>query len=385
MSDYQPLPAMQVIPFIADSAADAVAQIRAQLGSSAVVLHVRQLPADGLSRLWRSPRIEVLACKPEHKPEAPTPDLEGLSELRPELAPRQEEIHPPAGPIERAAAKVADELRLAPRSLHASLRSSALEVPQPVPSCDRWQVGQILESSGLLPRHVHGVMDAIRMEHGERPPATLAQELVLARAALRSLWPGLPNTGQSERGPHVLIGPPGAGKTTCLCKWLTKARLMEGKAVQVWRLDGATANTAESLSVYCEILGLTAERTWSEADAAHKSDLNLIDLPGVDWRAPGALRELARQLDEIGPARVHLVLNAAYDVPVLLAQARAFDTLPVEDFIFTHLDEEPRWGKIWNVVLGTKIPVRFFSAAQNIPGEFNPATADRILNRQFPA
>jgi flagellar biosynthesis GTPase FlhF len=53
--------------------------------------------------------------------------------------------------------------------------------------------------------------------------------------------------------------------------------------------------------------------------------------------------------------------------------------------ILTHLDEEPRWGKLWNVVLGTKYPVRFLSAAQNIPGEFLSATAERILIRQFPA
>ena len=33
-----------VIPFIADSAADAVAQIRAKLGPDAVVVNVRQLP-----------------------------------------------------------------------------------------------------------------------------------------------------------------------------------------------------------------------------------------------------------------------------------------------------------------------------------------------------
>jgi len=35
-------------------------------------------------------------------------------------------------------------------------------------------------------------------------------------------------------------------------------------------------------------------------------------------------------------------------------------------------------------VLGTKYPVRFLSAAQNVPGEFLPATAERILTRQFP-
>jgi flagellar biosynthesis GTPase FlhF len=54
----------------------------------------------------------------------------------------------------------------------------------------------------------------------------------------------------------------------------------------------------------------------------------------------------------------------------LLAQIRAFSSLPIEDLILTHLDEEPRWGKIWNIVLGTNYPVRYLSAAQNVPGDF---------------
>ena len=40
-----------------------VAQIRAKLGPDAVVVNVRQLPADGFAKLWKSPRIEVLAYK----------------------------------------------------------------------------------------------------------------------------------------------------------------------------------------------------------------------------------------------------------------------------------------------------------------------------------
>ena len=54
---------MKIVPFIAESAEDAVAQIRQKLGSDAVVVNVRQLPAEGLSKLWKALRIEVLAYK----------------------------------------------------------------------------------------------------------------------------------------------------------------------------------------------------------------------------------------------------------------------------------------------------------------------------------
>ena len=77
-------PPVQVIPFIAESAPDAVAQIRAKLGPDAVVVNVRQLPADGLAKLWKSPRIEVLAYKPDGKPAA-VGIADPLSELKLEL------------------------------------------------------------------------------------------------------------------------------------------------------------------------------------------------------------------------------------------------------------------------------------------------------------
>src|SRR5678816_167539 len=47
--------------FIAESANEAVAQIRTELGPSAVVLSVRKLPRNGLSRLVKKEQIEVVA------------------------------------------------------------------------------------------------------------------------------------------------------------------------------------------------------------------------------------------------------------------------------------------------------------------------------------
>lgn len=362
---------MQIHTFIADSAPRAVADIRQQLGPEAVVLNVRKLPVEGLSRLWQKPRIEVLACLPEEPTSAKlAPDA--LHDLRLELAQIRRSIEarePGANGV--------------PNFIDSEIISTA---PQGGAENHNhhggWRVGALLGTSGLLPAHVQRVMDKLRAQGGEQPPESLAQELELARAVLASFWrPEKPVASNT----HVFIGPPGTGKTTALCKWLARAVLVDDRRARVWRLDGQTANTAESLSVYAEILGVPVERFRPATVKGGSSDeLVFVDLPGVNWTDPAALDDLGDLLANYSGAEVHLVLNAAYEWPLLLAQGRAFSGLPVSNVIFTHLDEDPRWGKLWNFVLGTNYSVAFLSAGQNVPGNFEPASAGKILERHFP-
>jgi len=335
--------AHQPIPFVASSAEEAVAQIRARLGSDAVVLNVRPLKPPGLARLWQKPMIEVVAYRPE--PPAP-----------------------PAAPVNESLAGFRQELE---------------EIKQQVDlNNSGWRVAALLQKTGLLPLHTQHLLDALKSAHGDNPPANLAEEIRMARRQLTGNWRAPYAIGPHSM--HVLIGPAGSGKTTLLCKWLTQIALLEGKLARVWRLDGATANTAEFLSVHGEALGVAVERCWTPDGRALPEDIGFMDLPGVDWRSPLAVRELAGQLTRMSSPHLHLVLNGAYDIKVLLAQVRAFSVLPLEDLIISHLDEEPHWGKLWNLTLDAGLPIRHLSAGQNIPGDFWEASPERILAHQFP-
>ena len=304
--------------------------------------------------------IEVLACTPE----VPAPESPPLSEALAEFRQQLEEIK------QQVASRPAPEVPAPLWSEDAILDSG------------QWRVGAVLRKSGLLPLHAQQVLDRLHAQFGEIPPSSLGEEINRTQDVLAASWrKPSPVVAKSL---HVLIGPAGCGKTTYLCKWLTQAVLVEGRLARVWRLDGATANTAESLSVYCEILGAPNERVWQSGGNALAEDIGFIDLPGVDWRKPSAMQELAGLLKQFGSTRLHLVLNGAYDISILLAQFRAFAVLPIDDLVITHLDEESCWGKIWNLVLGTNCSIRHLSAGQNIPGDLSEASAKMIFARQFP-
>ncbi len=373
---------MQVHTFLAESVADAVTQIRDTLGPEAVVLNVRRLPGEGLARLWQKPRIEVLAHVPEKKVEAitaPAPVLDevqvsALAELRAEMREMRENFS--KGLAENFTSSSSSTPSEKPRT-----RTKDENEDEPNRATGDWRVGALLEQTGLLPMHAERIVAELCAIHGEAAPIAMADEIELAKQVLTARWKPAP---ANTSGPHVFIGAPGSGKTTALCKWLAQVSLVEGRNAAVWRLDGHVANTAESLSVFGEILGVPVERCAPANGELPEADILFVDLPGVNPTDTVALTQLRQRLAAIPNAQVHLVVNAAYETSLLLAQVRAFSTLPIQDVIVSHLDEEPRWGKLWNLLLGTNCTVRSLAAGQNIPGEFTPATPERIFGHQFP-
>lgn len=385
---------MLVHTFLVESAAEAVGLIRGKLGPDAVVLSVRKVPADGVSKLWKKPRLEVLAAVPQ--PAGAGPVLPATSPVGAppvgDLAPASP-VPPAVDPLlelrremSEIRAEVLKVRESAPGSPAVAVEEVApLEpfVPKAVSYPGRWEVGPILESTGLLPRHALRVVERLCQEHGDTGPAALADQLDLTARVLKGEWL-IPNPVANRGGSevHVLVGPPGAGKTTALCKWLAQLVLVEGRSVSVFRLDGATANTGEFLSVHAEVLGVPVQRSLGP-DWRSSAEVVLIDVPGVSHADRSAMASLREQLQQLRPLEIHLVLNAAYEASLLLAQARAFSMLGPVDWIATHLDEEPRWGKLWNGIMGTNCPLAWLCVGQNIPGMFHRADPERVIRQQL--
>ena len=362
---------MNLTRFLARDAADAVGQIRSRLGADAVVVSVTRAPASGLSRLWRKPQLEVVACLPQ-RAATTAAQVTPVADHAPEV---NDEVPLPSGfRLNQLDSDESDVVRPDTTSQRAEFNASGAE--------GSWRSGAVLQQMGLQPLHVEKVIERAQLQHGSTPPASLAQELALVCAALTSFWRPAAIANEGSPAIHVFVGPPGSGKTTALSKWLAKSVLADGVTARAWRLDGRTANFASLLDVYGEILGVPVAREWNVQQRLEGFDAGFVDLPGVNARDLAAIRQLCFRVETIPGARVHLVLNAAYDVSVMLAQARAFAALPVNDVIFTHVDEEKRLMKLWNVVLGTNFTVRFLSGGQNIPGEFQVAVPDLLIPRQ---
>ena len=335
---------MKLSTFIAENANDAVRLVQENLGPEAVIVSVRKMPANGLARFLHRPgQIEVTACLPE-KPRHAVP--QGV------------DAYVPFG--ENNESQPGGEIPLpSPRELH------------------RWRSIAWLESLGLLPEFADRLEAKLHTTHGPKPPEMPIAEWSAVRDTLSTFWrPPLHEEDGTGR-PHVFIGPPGSGKTTALCKWLTTAVLRGEHRARVWRLDGETANTCEFLSLHCEMVGVPVERFWDGAVGAE--DLLFVDLPGVECFSASGMKALREIVSSLPAPHVHLVLNAANETILLFEQFNWFAQLMPEDLIFTHLDEEHRRVKLWNFVLGTNCSLGWLGGGQKIPGEFHRAESSLLF------
>ena len=256
----------------------------------------------------------------------------------------------------------------------------ALAIPsRPRDSRSDWAAGKFLVQTGLLPLYAEQIEEQIIQELGV-VPADLPGQFDCARKVLRGRWRSSSTAGASNI--HIFVGPPGSGKSTVLCKWLAQSSLLNSSAAAVFQLDGHAANTSSLPGVYSEILGARFERAVpSELDFT--GETVFVDLPGVPLGSAKALAEQGKILAQFPGAQVHLVLNSAYETSLLIEQTRFFSNQGVSDVIMTHLDEESRWGKLWNILLGTRLAITHLSSGQNIPGDFIEASPECLLTRQF--
>jgi len=333
---------MKLSAFTADNANDAVRLVHENLGPDAVIMNVRKLPASGLARLLnRAGQIEVTACVPE-KPR--------------HLVPQGVDVYTPFGETE------VEPAAPPPRMAH------------------RWRSIGWLESLGLLPEFADRLELKLRTTHGTKPPEMPIAEWTAVRDTLAAFWRPPRHEDEASGRPHVFIGPPGSGKTTVLCKWLTGAVLRGEHRARVWRLDGEVANTSEFLSLHCEMVGVPVERFWDGTGTGE--DLLFVDLPGLECHNAAGLKLLREIISSLPAPHIHLVLNAANETILLFEQFNWFAQLMPEDLIFTHLDEEHRRVKLWNFVLGTNCSLGWLGGGQKIPGDFHRAESSLLFPRK---
>jgi flagellar biosynthesis protein FlhF len=354
MSALDPRPAPgSCFKFTVRSADEAVTLIRERLGANARVLSVRSVESKGLRKFFTSPRLEVVA-QIDGPVEAVTA---GNDAIAPDRAPTAEISAEPALPAFVADAQPRIDIRNTPIGLTDLLRRSGLTET----ALHRLQSGANWREINQLPLH--------------RALAETSR-LLRERAEARTARPPLSRA--------AFLGAAGVGRTTALCKWLSVEVFRRARVGHVVTIEFDRPNPLGPLPVFSEALGVPLAHFPCETQPAIPGGFVYFDLPSISPRRPADNAALGAWLDREQIVERVLVLNAAYDRAAMRDAYTAGRDLGATHVVFTHLDEVPQWGKLWDYLFDEELEPLFAATGPSLTGDCEEDVCGAIARRTLP-
>lgn len=247
-----------------------------------------------------------------------------------------------------------------------------------------------LKSAGVIPALANNLIKmCLRYlkKKGENPEGLAAASALLARAIMSTIkitGPIVLEKGKPKK--IAFVGPTGVGKTTTMLK-IARRYSLKGKKVALITLGASNIIAAEQLKIHADLfkipLGIAAvpEELQEKLALFHDRDIILIDTPGQSQNNPRRLDFLKEFFQkEDNEIDLHLVMSATTKDGDLDDIIDKFCILPVNNLLFTKLDESSNYGSILNVAVKYSMPYSYFTSGQNIPEDIERATAKKIAN-----
>ena len=365
--------------FRAPDARSALAQVKAALGSDAIIVSTREIPGG----LFRAAELEVTAAlsddAPESTPSAATP-----------LTPRRASGAKSETPtLATAALSPAQDWSAEVASLRAALeevREQVRERPQNRPLRVTPAFADTVRDGLRMRGAEDGIADELVKVALESEHATDAAGLFDAMRAAASRQ--LPVT----RAPWVrganrlfaLVGPTGAGKTTTLAKIAARALMEEGLRVALVTLDTYRIGASEQVARYGEIMKVPTFVAKDRAELvkviARIQDFDLVLIDTAGRSTSEAVAKQAEVLRGVPGVSLGLVLSLATGAREVAAAAQRYQPLEPECLLFTKLDEAVSPAAVLSAVAQVPRPIACAADGQRVPEDLHPWGTEEWVN-----
>ncbi|HEX7511220.1 MAG TPA: flagellar biosynthesis protein FlhF [Chitinivibrionales bacterium] len=400
---------MKIKKYTAKNMTDALLQIKEDLGEEAIILKTSKIPRK-LFPLGNGDAIEVTAAIDDQAPTrrmpafAPLAQANTMTYKRPKPSGRTNGI---------AGASVTDDqtvkLASAPELKKAAAPEHKLSVMDikeeirelkdllsPTPGVD-----QSIEAGGYSEPWVHlygkllsaevrddlarGLIDRIK---GNGTSSTSEADKRF-KEALQSSFPVSGPLKLKENKPLicVFVGPTGAGKTTTLAKLAAHYRLNKNKSVGIITADTYRIAAIEQIKTFVDIMSISLQVVFSPDEIAQAltacagNDIVFVDTAGRSRKNTEHMRDLRQFLDALHPDETHLVLSAGTKDADLQDTIDQYRSMDINRVLFTKFDETGKLGNVYNTVVGSAIPVSYFTFGQGVPDDIELAQPVRFLHR----
>ncbi|MBY0421539.1 MAG: hypothetical protein K2Q06_04490, partial [Parvularculaceae bacterium] len=243
--------------------------------------------------------------------------------------------------------------------------------------------GAAKQMADFLAPHGVGEQLTAALIEGARA-ARIADDFARLEAGFQTAFAYSPlNLGSSA--PIMLVGPTGAGKTSCAAK-LAAASIARSGAALIMTADGGRAGAVDQLRTYSESLGsdyFVVETPGDIEDAIRSirpKGAVILDTPGVSPYDSGDLAAL-KSFQETAGAEAVLVLPASGDPAEFRDWALAFREFGVRRAIITKFDATKRVGAALNAVHAARMALAQVSETAFISEGLLEATPEFLARR----
>jgi flagellar biosynthesis protein FlhF len=232
--------------------------------------------------------------------------------------------------------------------------------------------------------------DIVKSLHKQlRPEHMLNRDFVQEKLA-EHLEKLIPTAGPIVRtkisGPHVvaLIGPTGVGKTTTIAKLAANLKLREKRKVGLITIDTYRIAAIDQLRKYADILGSPLKVVGNADDlreaVASMADCEflLIDTAGRSPKDTLKLNELKNFLEAAGVDEVHLVLSSTANEECVELAIERFKDVRCDKIIFTKIDEAAHVGVMLNVIRRVNKSLSYITTGQDVPDDIEVGRGRRL-------
>lgn len=345
---------MKIKKYRAKTMADAMRQIKSELGTDAIILSNKEVKSGGFLGLFEKKWIEVVAALDKH----------------PIIKEKQIEL-----PIKDSPMPVADNDSL----VLAEIKQLRSMISQQGNTDKRIPEGFEAVYQHLLDEDVNEVLvrELTEEAYAKKVEGTPFSVKHLLTEVIADKFVGIDTPGISyEKQIIQFVGPTGVGKTTTLAKVAAHSMLHYHKKIVFITTDTYRIAAIDQLKTYARILNVPIEVAYSKADYTRalekykNYDLIFVDTAGRNFRDEKYIDELKEIIDtDSSTSETYLVMSLTAKERDILDIYHRFKPMEIEKLIFTKLDETHSYGNTLNICLPENIGVAYMTDGQDVPDD----------------
>ncbi|MFY9176252.1 MAG: flagellar biosynthesis protein FlhF [Caldicoprobacterales bacterium] len=366
--------------YIANTTQEAMAQVKMDLGSDAVILNTRRIRKKGIIGWFSKPLMEVTAAIDNEivvskgKVDQNTPQTKEVQYNKDVITSLEKKVDAMGQMVQKLVSQVINnnqkkteqELTVIQETINEGKEYYDVLLDNEVRQ--EYAVDILKKAKELYSKNG---MDFCRcFEH-------VIMDCLGNKAKPIELLPG-------KRKVILFVGPTGVGKTTTLAKLAANFTIEQNKKVGLITADTYRIAAVDQLRVYAEILEIPmsiiyepSQITTALEEHADK-DVVLIDTAGRSMKDKDHEKEI-NELIALGDIdEIHLVISSNTSPQGCVNVINTYSFLPNYSLLFTKLDEVTTYGTILNCRLMSNRPISYITTGQNVPTDIEIANINKI-------